>query len=313
MDEFAAIARFFAPLSAGEPGAFGLTDDAASLAPAPGCSFVVTADAMVAGVHFFADDPPEAIAAKLVRVNYSDLAAKGAVPRAVLLTVALPRQCDDRWLERFAQGLGDDLGQFGGTLVGGDTVSTPGSLTLSLTAIGEAPEGAMIRRAGARPGDRIAVSGTIGDAALYLVDRLAGRATDPQLERRYRYPEPRLALGRRLRGLAHAAADVSDGLIADLGHICTASAVAARIRAEQVPLSPAVAARLAGDPALVAQILGGGDDYELVVALPADGPVPDGLTVIGEVMAGQGVVVVGADGRPMPAVSGGWRHPIGGG
>lgn len=311
MDEFDAIARLFAPLAAGEPGAFGLTDDAARLVPAPGNELVVTVDAMVEGVHFFPDDPPEAIAAKLVRVNYSDLAAKGAVPRAVLLTLALPARCGGAWLERFARGLGEDLRRFGGTLIGGDTVSTPGALTLSLTALGETPLGAMIRRAGARPGDRVAVSGTIGDAALYLIDRLAGRTADPALERRYRYPEPRLALGAALRGLAHAATDVSDGLVADLGHICAASGVAARIEAARVPWSPAVARRLAAEPGLVPHLLGGGDDYELVLTLPARGPVPAGLTMIGTVGPGQGVTVVDSAGRVLALARAGWRHPVG--
>lgn len=318
MDEFDTIARLFAPLATGEPGAFGLGDDAAALSPAPGMDLVLTKDAIVEGIHFFADDPPEAIAAKLMRVNLSDLAAKGAWPRAYLLAAAFPRHADDGWLARFAAGLAADQEAFGGALVGGDTVSTPGPAFFSLTAIGELPHGTMIRRKGAMAGDLVCVSGTVGDAALYVAHRLDGRAVAdvPALEARYRLPQPRLALGQVLRGRAHACCDVSDGLVADLGHLCEQSGVGAVIEAERVPLSPAARASVAADGSLMETVLTGGDDYELVFALPADANVDafaktTPVTVIGRFEPGQGVRVVDGAGRAVKLARSGWRHAVG--
>ena len=219
--EFDLIARYFAPLAAGEAGAFGLTDDAAVLTPSPGWATVTTADAMVAGVHFLPEDPPDLIARKLLRVNLSDLAAMGARPRAYLLTTAFPAAIDDAWLAAFTEGLAADQAEFGIHLLGGDTVSTPGPLTLSLMALGEARDGAVLRRSGAKPGDTVYVTGTIGDAALGL-DSLRGHLSGlgprqaEYLAGRYRLPQPRMACGPRLLGLAHAALDVSDGLVGDL-------------------------------------------------------------------------------------------------
>lgn len=318
MDEFETIRRLFAPLSRGEAGAFGLGDDAAVLSPAPGQDFVLTKDAIVGGVHFFADDPADAVAAKLLRVNLSDLAAKGAVPRAYLLAAGFSGDVDGAWMEGFAKGLGDDIARFGGALIGGDTVSTPGPAFFSLTAIGEAPSGAMIRRAGARPGDLVCVSGTIGDAALYVAHRLSGRAVRglDDLERRYRYPEPRLALGQAMRGVARAACDISDGLVADLGHICEQSGVGAVIEAPRVPLSPAAAASVAADSALIETVLTGGDDYELLFAVAPDADLAalaaiTPVTVIGRFEEGHGVRVTDAAGSPLKLGRTGWRHAVG--
>lgn len=318
MDEFETIARLFAPLSAGEAGAFGLRDDAAVLAPAPGHDFVLTKDAIVAGVHFFSDDPPAAIAAKLLRVNLSDLAAKGAVPRACLLAAGFSPALGPEWLTDFARGLGDDLATFGVTLIGGDTVSTPGPAFFSLTAIGEVPAGTMIRRKGALAGDLVCVSGTIGDAALYVAHRLKGRGVRglPELEERYRLPRPRLALGRALRGIAHAACDVSDGLVADLGHLCEEAAVGAVIETAKVPLSAAAMASVAADPTLVPTMLTGGDDYELVFALAPEtdlSALPGPVAVIGRFEEGQGVRVVDAAGSSLELERTGWRHAVGAG
>ncbi|PWR19329.1 thiamine-phosphate kinase [Zavarzinia aquatilis] len=318
MDEFETIARLFAPLTRGEPGALGLGDDAALLAPRPGFDLVLTKDAIVGGVHFFPDDPPAAIGAKLMRVNLSDLAAKGASPRAFLLAAALPPAVDDAWLTAFAAGIGADLDRFGGALVGGDTVSTSGPAVFSLTAIGEVPAGGMIRRAGALPGDLVCVSGTIGDAALYVAHRLhrAEVAQIDQLEDRYRYPRPRLALGAALRGLAHAGCDVSDGLVADLGHICAQSGLGAVIEAGAVPLSPAARETLARRPALLPTVLTGGDDYELVFALPPEADLAAleavcPVSVIGRFEQGQGVRVLDRAGSPLKLDRTGWRHPVG--
>jgi thiamine-monophosphate kinase len=321
--EFDLIARYFAPLAAGEAGAFGLTDDAAVLMPGPGMAVVATADAMVAGVHFLPDDPPDLIARKLLRVNLSDLAAMGARPRAYLLTTAFPEAIDEIWLAAFAEGLAADQAEFGIHLLGGDTVSTPGPLTLSLTALGEAVDGAVLRRAGARPGDTVYVTGTIGDAALGL-DSLRGHlgGLGPRqaeyLAGRYRLPRPRTDCGPRLLGLAHAALDVSDGLVGDLGHICKESGVAAVIEAARVPTSEAADEALAADPDLLVRILTGGDDYELLFAAPPDAEAEIAalgaalnlpITPIGRCEPGQGVRAVDRDGAALEGLGeGGWRH-----
>jgi thiamine-monophosphate kinase len=259
--EFALIARHFRPL-AGE-GALGLADDAALLTPPAGRDLVLAADAMVAGVHFLPEDPPATIGRKLLRVNLSDLAAMGADPLGYLMTVALPRGTPDAWLEGFAAGLAEDQARFGLAVLGGDTVSTPGPLALSLTILGTVAPGAALRRAGARPGDEIWVSGRIGDGWLGL--RAArGEIPDPggALAARYRLPEPRLALGRALRGIARAAMDVSDGLLQDLSHLCRAGGVGAVVEGPLVPVSDPAAPLVAPLAALVT----GGDDYELLFA-----------------------------------------------
>jgi thiamine-monophosphate kinase len=294
-DEFARIARFFAPLAAGFPGAFSLTDDAALIEPAQGEALVVTTDAVVAGVHFIGDEPPGLIARKALRVNLSDLAAKGARPLGYTLAAVLPAAIDDAWLAAFAAGLGADQAEFGISLIGGDTVATPGPLTLSITALG-AVRGAMLRRAGARPGDHVCVSGTIGDAALGLA-ALRGRAAGlgaaerAFLVERYRLPVPRLRLGRAFAGLASAALDVSDGLVGDLAHLAACSAVGAVVERDRVPLSAAAAAAVASDPGAWQAILGGGDDYELLFTVPQEKH-----DIIGEVAsaAGTPVTVIGA-------------------
>lgn len=258
--EFSLIGRHFRPL-AGE-GALDLADDAALLTPPAGQELVLAADAMVAGVHFLPDDPPETIGRKLLRVNLSDLAAMGAEPLGYLMTVALPRGTPDAWVAGFAAGLAADQREFGLSVLGGDTVSTPGPLTLSLTILGTVPRGQALRREGALAGDDLWVSGRIGDGWLGL--RAArGEMADPDgtLARRYRLPEPRLALGRALRGLAHAAMDVSDGLLQDLSHLCRAGGAAAEVEAARVPVS---------DPtAPIAALATGGDDYELLFAAAA--------------------------------------------
>lgn len=268
-DEFGLISEHFRPLSMGEPGAFALTDDAAVLAAVPGCDWVVTADALVAGVHFFAADPPALIAAKALRVNLSDLAAMGASPRAVFLTCALPESLDRAWLAAFAKGLGDDLKIFGLALAGGDVVATPGPLTLSVIAIGESESGQVLRRNGVRAGDVLAVTGTIGDAALGL--DLQGSGGPDDLDRdsreflldRYRLPRPRLAAGRLLNGAAHAALDVSDGLFADVRHLAETSGVDIVIDTARIPLSEAAQRWLDRRPVVRERLFTGGDDYEL--------------------------------------------------
>ena len=260
-------------------------------------------DTLVAGVHFPEDEPAETTAAKLLRVNLSDLAAMGAVPLAYTLSTALPESVDSGWLEGFARGLAADQEVFRITMVGGDTVATPGPLTLA--ALGTVGEGSELRRATAQPGDIVYVSGTIGDGALGLLARRGELETVAPDERsflveRYRRPEPRLELGQRLIGLAHTAIDVSDGLLADLGHVCRASGVDATIDVPRVPLSPAARGALRADPRLIGRILTGGDDYELLFTAPPrvhaamatlSGEAGVAVTAIGEI-AGSGAGVV---------------------
>jgi thiamine-monophosphate kinase len=261
--EFETIAALFAPLALGRKAALGLGDDAACLVPPPGCDLVVTADALVAGVHFFADDPPATIARKALRCNLSDLAAKGAKPFGYFLTLALPVDFRGRTLQKFARGLAIDGALFGIPLLGGDTTSTPGPLTISITAIGTVKHATMLCRDGAKPGDDLWMSGTLGDAALGLLDRNA-----VFLRRRYDRPEPRLALGQKLVGIASACMDISDGLGADLGHLCERSKLGADVELAKLPLSRATMRALKRDPHLLESVVAGGDDYELLFAAP---------------------------------------------
>lgn len=269
------IARHFAPL-AGE-GAFALTDDAAIIAPTPGHDLVVTVDALVAGVHFFASDPPQSIARKALGVNLSDLAAKGAAPRGFVLALALPNPPEEPWLAAFAAGLGTAASEWQCPLLGGDTTMTTGPLTLSITAFGEVPSGRMVRRAGARVGDILAVTGTIGDAALGLAlqiepERPSWAALDAEAREhlidRYRHPRPRLALAEALRANASAAMDISDGLLGDSGKLLAVSDVGAAIDVASVPLSDAARRAVAADRTLREIVFTGGDDYELALTMP---------------------------------------------
>jgi thiamine-monophosphate kinase len=302
--EDALIARYFRPIAT-DPGAFDLDDDAAILNAACG-DIVVTTDAIVEGVHFLSDDPPDTIARKALRVNLSDLAAKGATPAGFVLTLAL-RSADDAWLLPFARGLGEDASQFGCPLLGGDTVSTPGPGMISITAFGRVPQGKMVHRSGAKPGDRVVVTGTIGDAALGL-DILTGgavatvladdAAAKEMLVGRYRVPQPRNALAEAVRDHASAAMDVSDGLAGDLAKLCAASGVSAVIDAGSVPLSAGAATLLARGAVGIEAIVSGGDDYEILCAISegsfeafaqAARQAEVAVTCIGTVIAGPAV------------------------
>jgi thiamine-monophosphate kinase len=268
------IARYFRPLAT-DPGAFNLGDDAAVL-QGLGDEIVVTTDAIVEGVHFLPDDPPDSVARKALRVNLSDLAAKGATPAGFVLTLAL-RAADEAWLTPFARGLGEDARLFDCPLLGGDTVSTPGPKMISITAFGRVPPDKMVHRSGARPGDRIVVTGTIGDATLGL-DILGGGgvaaaladdvAARQMLVGRYRIPQPRNALAKAVRNHASAAMDVSDGLAGDLAKLCEASGVSAVIDAPGIPLSAAAASLLARGSVGIEALVSGGDDYEILCAIP---------------------------------------------
>jgi len=316
--EFALIARHFRPLAG--PGALDLLDDAALLAPPLGRELVLAADAMVAGVHFLPDDPPETIGRKLLRTNLSDLAAMGAAPLGYLLTAALPRGTGEAWLAAFAAGLREDQAEFGLSLLGGDTVSTPGPVALSLTILGHVAPGAALRRVGAAPGQDVWVSGSIGDGMLGLAvlkGELPGDA-ESWLAARYRMPRPRLSLGQALVGLATAAMDVSDGLVQDLGHLCRAAGCGAELQAAAVPLSEAAAALLRGQPDLLPRLLTGGDDYELLFAAPPEAAAGIAarasacgvaVTRIGHFVSGEAAVTVrDARGAPLRLDHGGWSH-----
>ncbi|CAN0376581.1 unnamed protein product, partial [Phaeothamnion confervicola] len=286
---------------------------------------VLTADAIVGGVHFFADDPADAIARKALRVNLSDLAAKGAQPAGCLLSLALPKSANEAWLQRFARGLGADTKRYGCPLIGGDTVWTPGPLMVSVAAFGTVPSGTMVQRAGARVGDHVFVTGSIGDAALGLALRgskarsrwrLAARLRRHLLDR-YLLPQPRNALAEVLRVHASAAMDVSDGLAGDLAKLCRASGVAAQIDVARVPLSAAAQAVLAADGKRIETILTGGDDYEVVGTVrpgklaafrTATRATGVSVTEIGRIVSGQGARFLDARGRPLRFAHASFSH-----
>jgi len=322
--EFELIDRYFSALAASEDGALGLQDDCAILGLPDTEDLVVTTDTLVAGVHFLPETPADAIAAKLLRVNLSDLASMGAGGRAYTLSLALNENATDAWLRAFASSLQRDQETYGIVLVGGDTVSTPGSETFTVTAFGSVPKGQGLRRGGARPGDQIYVSGTLGDAALGLL-ALQGKVSDVSrasrefLINRHQYPQPRLELGQNLLGVATSAVDVSDGLAADLAHICAVSRVGAEIKWDQVPLSNAAREVLDQQPELMSEVLGGGDDYELVFTVPTaeageieglSGKLGLELTKIGRISddTEHKVLVCGSDGAPVQISDAGYRH-----
>jgi thiamine-monophosphate kinase len=335
------IAQVFAPHAG--PGALGLKDDVACLAAPAGCDLVITKDALVAGVHFFPDDPPDAIARKALRVNVSDVIAKGADPMGFLLAAALPPDVTLAWLQAFAQALGEDAKLYNCPLLGGDTVRTPGPASFSITALGRVPAGRMVARTGARAGDALYVTGTIGDAALGLFARAGAndapawmRALSPEhrahLRARYLVPQPRFALRGALRDHAHGAMDVSDGLVGDLAKMMRASGVGARVEMSRIPFSPAAQAAIAQDssaqdssaqvssaqkPSPLEIALTGGDDYEILCAVgvaqasafeaaaqAAGAPV----TRIGLVRAEPGVDFVDAAGAPRAFARGSFSH-----
>jgi thiamine-monophosphate kinase len=325
--EFDLIERYFAPLARAFPGACDLLDDVAVISPAAGNELVVKTDIIVGGIDFPPDAPADVVARKALRVNLSDLAAKGAVPRAYLLDLVLPDTVDEAWIAAFAAGLAHDQVEYGVHLIGGDTSATSGPITVAVSALGEAPIGRIIRRGGAQSGDTVFVTGTIGDAALGLA---VLRAELPALDAasaaflldRYRLPQPRVALGPRLIGVATATIDVSDGLVADLHHLSTVSRLSAIIEARSVPLSRAARAAIAGDPRRIATSLTGGDDYEIIFTAPAAAAVRIAelsrssgvpITPIGRMAppaeVGQPrVVVLDERGQPLEFASEGWTH-----
>jgi thiamine-monophosphate kinase len=317
VDEFDFIARLMEPLTGGAPEALGLLDDAAAIPARPGFDLIVTADMIVEGVHFLPTDPLDLVARKLLRVNLSDLAAKGAEPWGWFLTVSWPKRCGWPEREAFARGLAEDQAAFGLRLLGGDTTSTPGPLTASATLLGWVPVGQARLRSTARAGDLVLVSGVIGDGRLGLKAAL-GEIEAPNALQRYRLPEPRLNL-RRALAAAHASADVSDGLLADAGRIAIASDLAVEIDLERIPLSPEGLRRVEGAPdrrAALIELATGGDDYELVLtaaperaeqAIAAAAEAGERLTVVGRMGEGEGVRAL-HQGREAPVARLGYRH-----
>ena len=320
------IARYFGPLIK-HPGALGLTDDVAVITPPPGFDLVITTDGVISGVHFFPDDPPASVAKKALRANLSDLAAKGAAPLGFLLAIALPGDLDEAWLAAFAQGLGEDAEHYGCALLGGDTDRTPGLASVSITALGLVPQGTMVRRSGAKAGDVVVVTGTIGDAALGLRLRrdpavaqrwdLSTTLTEYLLDR-YLLPQPRHAMAESLRRYASAAMDVSDGLVGDLAKLCRASRVAVDVEQARVPLSDAATTALLAEPALIETILSGGDDYEIVATVSPDRLEPMKaaarsagirLAELGRVSVGAGEArFLDAQGRPLAFAQPSFSH-----
>jgi thiamine-monophosphate kinase len=313
--EFELIARYFAPLARDFKGADDLQSDNAFLGADARHDLAVKTDTIVAGVHFLGDEKPEFVAARALRVCLSDLAAGGAVPFVYQLSLSLAKGWTESWVAGFARGLAADQRRYGIVLSGGDTVVSPGPLTVTITAIGKVARGKGLGRSGARAGDELWVSGTIGDGALGLL-AARGRLESATLVDRYRRPRPRTTLGPRLVGIANATADVSDGLLADVGHIATASRLAAHIERDRVPLSGAARRAVTSDPSLWANVLGGGDDYELVIAVPthkralllaAARGARVRATAIGCFTSGQGVRLTAA-GRTIRAPRTGYVH-----
>jgi thiamine-monophosphate kinase len=328
--EEALIDEFLAPLAAGFPGAFGLADDCAVIAPGAGEELVVTTDAIVAGVHFFADEDPGAIAWKALAVNVSDLIAKGASPIAYLMTLALPEAPERGWFTAFSNGLRRAQEAFGCTLAGGDTDRTPNELSVSITAFGTIPAGALVRRSCARPGDHVYVSGTIGDATLGLKQRRDAslglrcgldKAGRDHLDARYCMPVPPVGIARVVRLCARAAMDISDGLVKDFSRLCRASGTGGRIEAARVPLSsPARTVVNAGGATLV-DLMTGGEDYEVLAMVRPDRAeefekqavaARTQVTRIGSIEgADDGISVVDEMGHRVPVGQAGWDHFLG--
>lgn len=306
------IARFFGPIAT-DPGALGLSDDAAFIKPPAGCEMVLKTDAIVSGIHFFTEDPAAAVAQKALRVNLSDLAAKGARPLGFLVSLALPKGIDETWLAGFASGLREDAATYKCPLFGGDTVRSPGPIMVSVATFGSVPDGRMVRRSTAKPGDHVFVSGSIGDAVLGLGLRngASWSLDDKQREHllsRYLLPRPRNALAQAVLDYASASMDVSDGLAGDLAKLCRVSKVSADIEVARVPLSDAAKVVIAQDAAQLEPALSGGDDYEILCTVPpanvdrfrvAAMAAKTAVTDIGTIAQGEGARFCRADGTTL--------------
>ncbi len=320
--EFDRILTWLSPLAASMPGAAGLSDDAATIAPVSSQELVVTTDTMVEGVHFLGRETAKSIAEKLLSVSLSDLAAKGAKPHGYTLNLALTEKQDDVWFEGFCDGLRLVQERSGLGLLGGDSVKTDGPIVLTATLFGHVAKGQVSRRSGADPGDDVYVTGTIGDGALGLIVArgelmgLPGPARD-HLIAAYEEPDPPLAFGAGITGLVTASMDVSDGLIGDLGHICAASDVGVEVSAAAVPISDPAAELIADDPHLFVTALTGGDDYQILFTAAPDksdalnrlaDETGTRISRIGTVKEGNGVTVLDGEGTPIEIRQDGYRH-----
>lgn len=336
MNEFSIITKYFKPLTANFSGSLNISDDAAIISPPKDCELVITKDALSQGVHFIGNEDPALIASKALRVNLSDLAAMGATPLCYFLALILPKNTSEQWLEKFASGLKQTQDEFAISLAGGDTTATEGSLSISITAIGSVPRGTALRRNGAKIGDDIYVSGTLGDSALGLELLLrhpresgdlgqhgkspkipAQGGDDQYLINRYLTPQPRISLGISLRNIANSAMDISDGLVQDLGHICTASNVGAVIYSNLLPLPVGRGATYMLRVRAMEAALSGGDDYELLFTAPPDKKtaieqlakklsLP--LTCIGKITAGNSVQVLDENDKEIVLNKKGFSH-----
>ncbi len=319
------IQTYLAPLAAGHPGAFGLRDDAALISPEPGTDIVITTDPVRAGVHFFETDRADDIAWKALAVNVSDLAAKGARPLAYTMALAFPEAPERAWMQNFAEGLRAAQAEFGCHLIGGDTDHASGALSIAITALGSVPRGRMIRRTTARAGDHLFVTGTLGDAALGLrlhrepafMSRELTSGDRAFLSARYLRPNPRVALAPLLLATASASLDISDGLLKDLGRLATGAGAGVTLRFEALPLSPPARNMIRAAPEFVRNIVAGGDDYEILFAVPPEHlealrravpSLPFQVTEIGRLASGGGVTLLDGSGQAMHFSRGGYDH-----
>ncbi|MDA0781806.1 MAG: thiamine-phosphate kinase [Rickettsiales bacterium] len=305
MDEFGIIQKYFTPLAQGYKGALGLKDDAAIYTPTIGKELILTKDAITEGTHFFGNETPEQIAHKLVAINVSDLAAMGATPKAYLIAMILPKSTDEQWIAGFAEGLRSATEKFGGYIIGGDTVAHDGKMSFSLTAIGEVPNGKALKKSGARQGDKIYVSGTIGDS--YLGLQILSKKLDIKssyLQNRYLMPEPKIKLGIKLLDIASSCTDISDGLVADLKHICGTSGVGAVINTDNIPLSEDAVKSGVN----IEKLITGGDDYELIFTIPSEVKAPKGCFYIGDITKNKDVLFLDSNSRPIKPTKEGYNH-----
>lgn len=316
MGERARIARYFAPLAAGELGSFNLTDDAAIITPPLGQQLVITSDSVIETIHVLAGATPEQFAQKLMRRNLSDLAAMGATPWRYMLNLHTPSALDDTWFAEFSSTLAREQAAFGLVLVGGDSTSGAERIHTTMTCIGII-DGAPLRRSGAQVGDDIYVSGSLGGAAYALSLLQQKCAITQSLAARYHCPEPRLTLGNALRGIATSCIDISDGLLADMGQITVASHVGAQLHRHAMPVDKELAETIAKDEAAWRFALSGGDDYELLFTAPPSArdtiqtlsetlALP--ITRMGEMVAAHGVTLLDANGAALAITHEGWEH-----
>ena len=277
LGEFEIISKIFQPLTRGFKGAYNLKDDCASIALESHREFVISSDTLVAGVHFFPDDPPLSVGHKALAVNISDISSKGAKPYAYTLSIAIPQWVDECWLQSFADGLSESQSLYDIILIGGDTVSTPGPLTISITIFGKIDKNKMVKRFGAADEDFICVTGTIGDSYLGLQLLLPGNKNrfeylededKEYLIKRYRYPEPRVTIAPWLIKYASSAMDISDGLVADANKLHTSTPISGTINISDIPLSRAAQKIIENEPDTIADLICGGDDYEILFTLP---------------------------------------------